>query len=405
MPTGYAGRRPARDVCDPETTMSAAILLMTIAACFPRLETSAEVTDGGGVDVDDGDDGDAGDGSGDGDGDDAPPRPPALSSAGPGHGPNTGGRRVTLRGDDLGDSARVWFGDREATVVSSAADVLEVEAPASPGVVGPVSVRVQTDGGEDSLAGGFQYWDDASGKAVTVLRARAIDGRDSEAFWNSFEVLGWNTIPMDVWSTDTLAGMSSCTASYSISSAETPPPGIHLDGDLGTMSLGLLPESSALYFENNDLSVEQLEGTRHDVSADAGGAWPAYDVPDAITFPDSLTLYSPAPDDFDQVDIDEFAVQWAATGTDRILVGFFDGYSDAQVICTLPNTGEFSVPADVYAGFVPSESDFWGDEWTIQVVVLAYKDTTSKLDFNNGELRTQGGIGYATWVRVEDSWL
>jgi hypothetical protein len=393
--------------------MSAAILLLTLAACFPQLELSDGTADGGGVGGDDGggddgggDDGGGDDGGGDDGGDDGTTvSAPSLSSAGPAHGSNAGGRGVTIRGADLGDTARVWFGDREATVVSSDDDLIEVEAPASPGVVGPVTIRVQTEGGEDSLAEAFQYWEDASGKAVTVLRARAIEGWDGSGWWTSFQALGWNTTPMDVWSTDTQAGLSSCTASYSISAAETPPASMAIDGDLGRLALDPLPDSAGMFLEANSPGVLDLEGTRHDVSLGGGGAWPSYDVADGIAFPDSLELYSPNPDDYESQDIDEFAVAWSASGADRIQVGFFDASSDALVLCTLSDTGEFSVPADTYTGFVPSESAWWGEAWVMQVVVLAYKDTASVLDFNNGELRAQGGIGYATWVRVEDSWL
>lgn len=393
--------------------MSAAILLLTLAACFPQLELGDGQADGGGVGGDGGGDGsgddggDGGDAGGGSDGGDdgATPPVPTLSSAAPAHGSNSGGMRVTLRGEDFGDAARVWFGDREATVISGEDDLLEVEAPASPDAVGPVAIRVQTDGGEDSLASAFQYWEDASGSAITVLRARSIEGWDGSGWWTSFQALGWNTTPMDAWSTDTQAGMSSCTSTYSISYAEIPPASLDIDGDQGSLSLEPIDGERGLSYVGDAPDVSTLEGTHHTVSVGEDGAWPSYEVEDGIAFPNSLELFSPNPDDYESHDLDEFVVEWEAADADRMLVGFFDASSDALVICTLSNTGEFSVPGDTYASFVPSESAWWGQAWVMQIVVLAYKDTATVLDFNNGELRAQGGIGYATWVRVEDSWL
>lgn len=397
--------------------MSAALLLLTIAACFPRMDLPSGDADGGGVgggegSADGGDEGAGGggdEGAGEGGGDDGDdgdaPVAPSLSGASPGHGSNAGGRRVTVSGTDLGEATRVWFGEREATVLSSADDHVEVEVPASPAVVGPVSIRVQTAGGEDSLAGAFQYWDDASGEAVTVLRARAIEGWDGSGWWSSFQALAWNTHPMDAWSTDTQAGASSCAATYSISNADTPPSSLDIDGDLGTFRLEPLPDSAGLYYEADSPTVAQLLGTRHSVGLAEGGAWPAYTVSDGIGFPDTLALHTPDPDEYESHDLAEFAVEWDSQGADRVLVGFFDASSDALVICALPNSGAFGVPADTFDGFVPSESAWWGQAWVMQVVLLAYKDTASVLDFNNGQLRAQGGVGLATWVRVEDSWL
>ncbi|MEC8423922.1 MAG: hypothetical protein VX000_09105, partial [Myxococcota bacterium] len=280
-----------------------------------------------------------------------------------------------------------------------------VEAPAAPGVVGPVAVRIETDGGESTLSDAFHYWEDATGEAVTVLRARAVRGWDERGTWDDFQAIGWNTLPVDRWSTDNQAGMSSCTASYGDPALQPAPDELVLSGELGTLTLEQDAGSEALYYDADEPSLEELAGTRHDVSVPAGGTWPAYTVSDGIAFPDDITLFSPSPYGYDSYDQDDFAIEWEAWGADRILIGFLDASSDAVAICAVPDTGDYTVPPDAYGGFVPSESGWWGEAWVMQVVVLAYRDTSSVLDFNNGELRAQGGIGYATWVRVEDSWF
>ena len=79
---------------------------------------------------------------------------------------------MTIEGADLGADPRVYFGSQEATVRSATDDRVTVDTPEALGVVGPVDIRITTDGGEASLDGGFQYWEDATGSAVTVLRTR-----------------------------------------------------------------------------------------------------------------------------------------------------------------------------------------------------------------------------------------
>jgi hypothetical protein len=395
--------------------MKTPILLLALAACYPRLDVSGG---GAGVGGDDagadggaGEDGSGEDGGGagggeDGGGDDGTTAPaPALSAVSPEHGSNAGGLQVTLSGSDLGEGTRVFFGAEEATVLTTGDASLVVEVPAASGAVGPVSVRVETDGGEDSLSAAFTYWDDESGNAVTLLRARAIEGWDSTGEWTSFQALGWHTTPAQAWSTDTQAALGGCTSTYSTSSAVDAPDSMWLSGGLGEIELERYSDTDVFLVEDDAPGAVALLGTRHDVHLGPGGAWPAYAAEEGLEFPDDLELYVPDPWEYDSYDIDNFVLEWRALAADRIMLGFFDASSDALVICTVDDTGEYTVPATTYSTFTPSEDAWWGRAWVMQVVVLAYKDTATTLDFNNGELRAQGGVGHATWVRVEDSWF
>lgn len=104
------------------------------------------------------------DGDGDMDGADYDPLPPlgaptALSLA-PDTGPAEGGFRVTVDGRNLVPDAQVWFGARQATVLSVSSDgALVVEAP--PNELpdgGAVDVRVESPGYPGTiLPGGFVY--------------------------------------------------------------------------------------------------------------------------------------------------------------------------------------------------------------------------------------------------------
>lgn len=81
---------------------------------------------------------------------------PTLNSVAPSSGPETGGTRVLLRGSSFTEPAEVFFGDRPATSVV-VLDEVSIAATTPDGVVGPVTVRVVTPGGEAELPAGFRY--------------------------------------------------------------------------------------------------------------------------------------------------------------------------------------------------------------------------------------------------------
>ena len=86
-------------------------------------------------------------------------------------------------------------------------------------------------------------------------------------------------------------------------------------------------------------------------------------------------------------------------------LALFDGESDDALVCSTENSGAFTVPMEEFESFTPTEYEWWGRAYLVQIAVIAYRDTAVPVDFNNGELRGQGGIGYATWARVEVPWL
>ena len=390
--------------------MTAPALLLLLAACFPRLDGLGDdgtVGDDGNGDAGSGADGGGDDGGGDdGGGDDgSSPVPPSLTTSYPAHGSNLGGLRVTIEGADLGDDPRVYFGSQEATVRSATDDRVTVDTPEALGVVGPVDIRITTDGGEASLDGGFQYWEDATGSAVTVLRTRAIQGWDDAGTWTDFQAVAWNTNPVDAWATDALAATGGCTSAWPGGEPLPAPDAMWVDGSLGRLDLDY-SEEEEIFFLNDDFpDVDTVAGSRHDVHLDEGGAWPAYTVDGGVEFADALELTNPDPFDYYAYDRDDFTIEWEGWGADRVVIGIFDYASDAGVVCTTTNSGQFTVPDSVYEFFVPVEDLAVRTSWVMQVIVIAYSDTASTLDFNNGQLRAQGGVGYATWALVEDSWL
>lgn len=81
---------------------------------------------------------------------------PTLATVTPRSGSETGGTRVTLRGTAFSEPALVYFGDAPATSVV-VLDEASIACSTPPGPVGPVNVRVETQGGVAELANGFTY--------------------------------------------------------------------------------------------------------------------------------------------------------------------------------------------------------------------------------------------------------
>lgn len=94
---------------------------------------------------------------------------PTVTNVSPGTGPETGGTRVTLRGTNLMEPAEVFFGEAPATSVV-VLDEVSIAATAPAGAVGPVTVRVVTEGGEAELPEGFTYHRELRLDAVSPAR-------------------------------------------------------------------------------------------------------------------------------------------------------------------------------------------------------------------------------------------
>jgi len=103
----------------------------------------------------------------------APPGPvipePTLDAIVPSSGPETGGTRVTLRGDNYLEPATVLFGGVEATNVI-VLDHTQIAATTPAGMIGPADVTVRTAGGEATLMGAYRYHRDLRITAVTPAR-------------------------------------------------------------------------------------------------------------------------------------------------------------------------------------------------------------------------------------------
>jgi hypothetical protein len=81
---------------------------------------------------------------------------PTITAVAPDSGPATGGTPVTITGTNFKAGAIVKFGDNEATgVVVASANSLTCTTP--PGAVGPVAVKVTTDGGSATRENAYTY--------------------------------------------------------------------------------------------------------------------------------------------------------------------------------------------------------------------------------------------------------
>lgn len=90
------------------------------------------------------------------------PAPPAVTSISPASGPAAGGTEVTIAGTGFADVVAVYFGNRQAKVLSARADRIQVVAPAHRS--GKVQVRVRTAAGwaKETRAARFRYLRDWS---------------------------------------------------------------------------------------------------------------------------------------------------------------------------------------------------------------------------------------------------
>lgn len=94
---------------------------------------------------------------------------PTLINVAPSNGPETGGTRVTLRGSNFLEPAEVYFAGQPATSVV-VLDEVSIAATAPAGVVGPVTVKVLTPGGEAELPEGFSYHRELRLDAISPAR-------------------------------------------------------------------------------------------------------------------------------------------------------------------------------------------------------------------------------------------
>lgn len=81
---------------------------------------------------------------------------PTLTRVTPSVGPVSGGTRVTLRGTAFTEPVTAFFGSQQAGSVVLL-DPQTIAATSPPGAVGPVTVRVEVEGGSAELPEGFTY--------------------------------------------------------------------------------------------------------------------------------------------------------------------------------------------------------------------------------------------------------
>jgi hypothetical protein len=85
--------------------------------------------------------------------------PHAVLGVDPPHGPHVGGTLVMIRGNGFDSSARVWFGEVEATKVTPV-DPQRIQVVTSPGAAGAVDIVVQNGSAKSTravLPGGYTY--------------------------------------------------------------------------------------------------------------------------------------------------------------------------------------------------------------------------------------------------------
>jgi hypothetical protein len=314
----------------------------------------------------------------------------SLASVDPDFGTDAGGTLVTLTGA-FDASTTVEFDGQAATVLSSTATTLEVEAPPS-SVSGWVDVGVRSGTQVDGLADAWQYWPDASGD--TAAHGIVAYVHLAGGYWGSQTDSAYATATMTrpgtrwQWWQEYAPAMNSCVFSYAPAGQPTP-----LDTGATSMTFSSLAGPSFTlasggpgpeWFSSGALqpNVQVVPGARYDLLPMPGNPdWPAFTQPDALTVPDAFTVTSPSVNGASIQTVNRTAtVTWnGGTGADYLvfyvertwlntLTGQWE--TDGYVTCAVDDTGTFTIPGNTWPDW------FSGD--------LLY--------FNIGRVHDDGGV-------------
>jgi len=419
----FIGISHCRVLCDlliedvsMRSTITCLIFGAGIAGCFPQLPLDPPTEN-----LDATSDDDVFDGSADDDSDEVDDEPMVdLSIQGvvPFDGSNAGGLEVVVTGGPFEVDVKVWFGEADGSlqlgeVVGVSENALQVIVPESTGFEGLVDVVITSGEQEAVLEESFRYWADASDEAILLASWSHIDVANVDHWSNAPEGLVMADAlfiePQDIYYSDLMsAGLDSCAF---VSTG--------VDLVAGPNQFEMIGEGEAvdMVIDEDDLQYsyfDEIEGMAYspvalDLVIDEEGEYPAFQMDESLVSPSALSVLAPAIADasIPSMSMDDAEIRWADTDGDFVYIGMvdLDSGSDESVACVAANDGDFTIPENVLGDFHYT----W--DWSemiyvanVQIVVISYNEMGSVVEFNNGEVRTQGGYGLIGAVNLETEW-
>lgn len=291
-----------------------------------------------------------------------------LTDVVPPFGRLAGGEAVTLSGVFPEDPRNlvVTFGSVVAPIESATATELVVLSPPS-GQAGPVMVTV-TEGARFSLRdGAFAYFADRSdrvGLIGIVRRDERVGGYwPADAVSDGRAELGF--VDAHDWSLAEIYGTSGCTYLFDATVPVPVDTGAEaLVLTTGPTSLPLEPLGTVGYFGATLNDADVAAGASFGLGPLAGGPdWPRLTVPDLVTIPPAFQVLLPDLDSATLPTVSQsFTVQWTGSGGDYMVLDLQREYLEGEtwtllddVVCTVPDTGSFTVPASVWPDWYAQE--------------------------------------------------
>lgn len=334
-----------------------------------------------------------------------PASAPQVTAVEPDYGTNFGGTEVRLTGVNLGAGLQVEFGGEAATVVSASGTTAVVKTPPV-SVVGKVSVKATTTGGSGTLPDAYRYWADAVGKVgglIVLDKTRYRGGYWSNPNLSWAAVYGGFLTPVagfEFWKLFAPT-MGSCANNYSSGVGFTyrDPGATKLTVTAGGNTVDM-PEDTTMagFFGSADLALTDApSSTFWQLDPVVGPAWwPSFTVEQLLKGLDNFEVTSPAINSTNSPNVGQsFDIRWNGSGGDYVIFvlthyTLSGGSTTAvqEVTCAVPDTGSFTVPANVWTTWKRRSTDY------INIQVGRMKERTDVLPMDR-----------STIVGVNEAWV
>jgi len=333
-------------------------------------------------------------------------KPLEVDDVTPAHGTDAGGLLVEITGGPFDGSAEVYFGEKKARVISAGNTWIQVEAPRNG--TGYQHIKVITDTHQGQLDNGFLYWPDGTGQTGTLGSFEHFqyvgsywDGGLPEAeaaasvfFLAPGAIEWWQLFGK---------GFNQCSSNYEYSGSEIEV----FQPDVTRFTLKRGSAAAVNLFQGDGTPAgneEYVFATQGNVSSSFANSavynlesagtedWPQFVLEGAVQTPSSFQVTSPvinAPTP-PEITRSSFRLAWTGSGGDYVLARLLRFNSTGtlleEVTCVLDDTGSFTVPSNVWAG--------WSAGSQLTVLVGRVKESTGKLPFNN----SNSGMVGVQWV-------
>lgn len=275
----------------------------------------------------------------------------ALEAVWPAFGSDAGASEVRITGGPFDRFAHVLVGGERAELVSATETELVVRTP--PGVAGPTTLEVQSDGATATHP--FRYWPDAAGlvglkgsiEFIDVVGDYWADGGADRAH---AEIALIEPVAFESWE-DFSPTFNSCASDWSL------PRDVPLDGmdDVVLVSADVaidLESDDDGFFGDGGVAPGEMYGL------EPSGDWSGIVLDDLVEVPIGLQVQSPALDVGVPRKVErQFTLEWdQRVPADYVAIVLEKATREAngslsidqKVTCAVPDSGSFTVPGTVW---------------------------------------------------------